>query len=760
MHSFIFDAKKKRPHVGLHQILFTFEIKKLNMRKLCTLFALVACLGVWAQKGVARKVNQLILEQAYFKPVSVLSPASGIASAKTRSVVEKATYAQLQTASLAALMAARDPYIELSVPYLGQTIAVQLYQVDIFAPGFHLDTDKSAHIAYEPGLYYRGIIKGEPDSVVSFSFFKDGVMGIVSGGSLGNLVIGKLERPGNVLDYIIYSDRDMKVSNDFSCRSKEAVSERFSAENRDTQGITPRCVTMYFEIDYNIYQQNGSSVANTTNWLTGAFNEVQTLYENDNIQVALKSSFIWTEDDPYDGNPNGQDSSSDYLYQFNQVRPAFDGDVGQLLGIDPGGLGGVAVTVDGLCTQNNFSYSDVSIDYEEVPVFSWTVMVITHEFGHLLGSPHTHSCVWNGNNTSIDNCGPEALGEDWEGAECMTSPPTIPDEGGTIMSYCHLQNVGINFNLGFGVQPGQAIRNAVNSSSCLSTDCVSTCINAVANIEIDVTGTVANMTWTELGDATSWQVAVTNFNAGNPNWITVTQPTYTTGVLQPNRFYRFWVRPICDNGLTPPNDRHVFVTGANWCDGITVTDTGGANGSYDDNESYVRVLIPNLPNKKIQLTFTAFDLEEGYDFLWVYNGNSTSAPDMTGGGLDGTDIPGPFESTAPDGSLTMRFYADGGVTEAGYVAQVACLDALATQDFASVIDFTYYPNPADGLVSITSKTAIDRISVYNVAGQLLYDQPSNGTQAKVDIETFAAGTYFFKLKFGEKEANFKIVKVN
>jgi len=36
------------------------------------------------------------------------------------------------------------------------------------------------------------------------------------------------------------------------------------------------------------------------------------------------------------------------------------------------------------------------------------------------------------------------------------------------MSYCHLLNdVGIDFNLGFGPQPGDLIRSVVNSASCL-----------------------------------------------------------------------------------------------------------------------------------------------------------------------------------------------------------------------------------------------------------------------------------------------------
>jgi predicted Zn-dependent protease len=76
-----------------------------------------------------------------------------------------------------------------------------------------------------------------------------------------------------------------------------------------------------------------------------------------------------------------------------------------LVGDDEGGLGGVAISIAGLCSNQNVSYSDVDLYYEELPMFSWDVEVITHELGHLFGSPHTHGCYWNGNDTAIDGCG-------------------------------------------------------------------------------------------------------------------------------------------------------------------------------------------------------------------------------------------------------------------------------------------------------------------------------------------------------------------
>jgi hypothetical protein len=99
-----------------------------------------------------------------------------------------------------------------------------------------------------------------------------------------------------------------------------------------------------------------------------------------------------------------------------------------------------------------------------VPTYSWSVMVVAHEFGHLFGSRHTHACVWNGNNTAIDGCAGATEGG--------CSLPGNPSGGGTIMSYCHL-NVGINFSLGFGPQPANVIVSNVNNASCLGNCCPS-----------------------------------------------------------------------------------------------------------------------------------------------------------------------------------------------------------------------------------------------------------------------------------------------
>ncbi len=724
------------------------------MRKIILILSLFSFLGITAQREVSKKITELVTQNVTFKSYSVLNVSSDIKTTDSQKTVNIATYSKIDMQSVAAILRDKEEYIQLTIPFQNEFIEVQLYKVNLFAEGFHIDTDKSTAINYEKGAHYRGIVKGDYNSIVSFNFFNNELNGIISNERLSNLVVAKLDKKDNISDYIVYADKDLKIFNTYKCNVKDTPNSA-NETNRNTT-LTPnstRCVTMYFEVDNDLYNANNSNTTTTTNWMNSVFNNVQTLYANDGITISLKSIFIWTTLDPYDGIGT---SSSDYLFKFNEVRPVFDGDVGQLVGIDGGGLGGVAVGINGICTQDNFSYSDVNFSFNSVPTFSWTIQVISHEMGHLLGSPHTHGCYWNGNNTAIDGCGQQA---GYSEGDCQNGPIPTNSVKGTIMSYCHLvNNVGINLANGFGPQPKARILSAVNGGTCLSTDCVNTCITRVSSVTVTATtNTTAAITWVDTSTS-NWQVSVTPLTSTTINWIAVSTNSYNASGLLPNTFYRVRVRPNCTSGLSAANRQSVFLTTATYCNGIVLTDTGGTTGDYTDSESYVRTIIPNIANRKINLSFSSFDLETDYDYLYLYNGNSTSATDLSNNGFTGNTIPGPFTSTAADGSLTLKFFSDGGVVAPGFVANVSCINPLSSTTFEPNIDFTYSPNPTNGLVTINSKTIINEISVYNIEGQLLYQNKNQTNTTKVDLNSFATGTYFFKLKFNDKEANFKILK--
>ena len=723
------------------------------MKKHLLLTTLFCLTNLLAQNKVAEKVLELQSLKASFRSISVLSVTQSTIDRDVNKVVDGATLATINFEKINEIVTNQYGAIELEIPYQNQNIAILLYKVNPFVEGFHVDTDKAKNIRYQKGVYYRGIIKGETTSVSAFNFFNGEFNGIISSTSLGNVVVGKLDKVNNQTDYIVYSDAKMKVLNDFDCHTKEKDISTPSNENTNRNVASDRCVSMYFEVDNNLFFQNGSDLTATTNWMTSVFNEVQTLFGLSGITVGLKSIFIWTEQDPYEGIGTG---SGAYLNAFRSTRIVFDGDVGQLVGIDPGGLGGVAF-LNTLCTQNNYSYSDVNFSYNTVPTYSWTVQVITHEFGHSLGSSHTHACVWNGNNTSIDGCGTQA---GFSEGSCGVGPIPAADVKGTIMSYCHLiSGVGISFSEGFGPQPSALILANVNSKTCLSFDCATSCSNTITElILMDVTPTSIGVTWSDAGTTTTWQVAVTPFSSSTIDWNTVTTNSFTATGLNQNTYYTVRVRPFC-TGFDPTTRTKVAATtSTNFCASLPFTDTGGTSGNYTNMESWVRTMTPYNAGLKLRVTFSSFNLENNYDYLYVYNGPNEFSTPLTTNGLTGTTNPGVFNSTAFDGSLTFKFYSDQGVVAPGWIATITCTGTLG-EESNNFLDYSYYPNPTTGKVTISSKDAITEVAVYNVQGQLLFNQKMNEMKTTVDMSSFANGTYFFKLKISGVEANFKILKM-
>ena len=417
--------------------------------------------------GVAALVDQYKSIYPALSQKTFFTVSAGKTEA-AESVLNDYTSIQLDKLTLKNCVKEAPGAMELLLPYKNSTLSVELVKSDLFTEDFKVVTAESGGlpVTYQPGIYYRGVIKGEPSSVAAFSFFDHELVGLISSAK-GNIVVGKqLNGDVETNEYIIYSDRDFKIPITNNCSTYEDPAYApMLAQLLQNSGSTRtgNCVRMYYEADYTIYQNNGLSLNNTINWITAVHNNVATLYSNDNIKTAISEIFVWTQADPFTAA-----SAVTQLNTFKSYRASFNGDIGQLLSVEPGTLGGIASAVNGLCNSDNkYAYSDVEFSFSTVPAYSWTVNVIAHEFGHLLGSYHTHSCLWPGG--AIDNCGPLA-GYPNEGGTCLLGP--TPVDGGTVMSYCQLTAIGINFSKGFGPLPGDAIRSAVDASSCLGSSCV------------------------------------------------------------------------------------------------------------------------------------------------------------------------------------------------------------------------------------------------------------------------------------------------
>jgi hypothetical protein len=399
--------------------------------------------------------------------IAASKPAAGRAA--LRDAVGDGVLIDLNRANVQKMLEEKIPYLTLPLPAAshGETLELELVKTDIFAPGFSVKTSKTSKERLDDadwGVHYRGVVKGRENSLAAISIFENEVMGFFSTETEGNSVVGRLSGGGNVTgEHIVYADKNLKKRPVAFCAAETPtdfslpVSILPSPETTATATMT-KCVRIYIEANYDLYLNKGS-IANTVNYIAGMFNQSAALFANDGISVSLSEILVWNSPSPYTGS-----NSNRQLDLFVANRPSFNGDLAHLVSLQ--GYGGLAYVNSSLCSSGSLKYafSGLETTYSNVPTYSWSVSVFTHETGHNLGSPHTHDCVWNGNNTAIDGCAAV-----YPAGGC--AQPGFPAGGGTIMSYCHLQQgVGINFNFGFGTQPRSLMLSRINGANCLS-DC-------------------------------------------------------------------------------------------------------------------------------------------------------------------------------------------------------------------------------------------------------------------------------------------------
>lgn len=111
------------------------------------------------------------------------------------------------------------------------------------------------------------------------------------------------------------------------------------------------------------------------------------------------------------------------------------------------------------------------------------------------------------------------------------------------------------------------------------------------------------------------------------------------------------------------------------CDGI-FKDSGGYGDSYESGENWTLTFFPNDPaSEKVRLVFGEFDTDPQFTAMDIYDGNSTASPFV--GRFAGNNSPGQIISTAPDGSLTIKWFSGetGFPDRTGWQARLTCVPA-------------------------------------------------------------------------------------
>ena len=709
-------------------------IKKVLYSCLLTAICLSYSFGQTANAPINSSSSLNNVDSELFEWVSAIPESK-------KEILEKGSIISLSMTELEDLFLLAPEHFSLALPLdQSTTLDLALEKRDILTNDFAVTSAlaDSKPVNYEKGNYYKGKVAGEPNSWVAISIFRGEVMGVISSAKHGTLVLGDY-KDEQAETYTIFASEDFKKAMPFECGVENLEQEPIGEIGQPEVSNPNNCIRIYFECEYNMYQDNGSSIANTINYMTGIYNVVKVLYDNESVNTIVSEIFVWDTPDSY-----STSSTSNALNSFRSGRPSFNGDLAHLVSRGAPSGGGVA-WLNVLCGSSyNYAYSYVYATYSSFPTYSWTVNVIAHEMGHNVGCNHTHDCAWdvNGDGTAaeaIDGCGP-AAGYSGNGS-CPTAP--LPTNGGTVMSYCHLVGgVGINPLNGFGLLPGNRLRDRTYNGSCL-TPCSSCPVQISTNsTNIDCNGSTNGTASASGSGGTSPYVYAWSNGANTASISGLAAGIYTVTVTDENGAgcsaqatvtitepaainLAFSTSPeslpgsadgsvnLSLSGGTPPYS-YAWSNGATSQDlagltggtySVTVTDANGctANGSATVSTNSCTNLVSSFPyNESFESGLGLWTQETSDNFDWSRRSGSTP-----------TKRTGP--SSASSGSWYVYTETNGNSGQASLASPCLDLTSLAAAD----LDFSYhmYGNQMGSLsVQISTNNGGSWTSVWSRSG--------------------------------------------
>ncbi len=195
-------------------------------------------------------------------------------------------------------------------------------------------------------------------------------------------------------------------------------------------------------------------------------------------------------------------------------------------------------------------------------------------------------------------------------------------------------------------------------------------------------------------------------------------------------------------------------------------DSGGPSGDYGNSEFITTIISPENEGDTVTVNFTAFNVETGWDALYVHNGPDASYPlinsgnppttNFPAGGFYGMGIPGPFTSTHSSGSLTFVFMSDNAFPYSGWIANITC--GRLSVDSLEFENFSFFPNPVENTLVLNSKNEIQNVLIYTLLGQEVLNSQPNSNNPTLEMSHLPTGAYFMKVSIDGNEKTYRLLK--
>ena len=166
-------------------------------------------------------------------------------------------------------------------------------------------------------------------------------------------------------------------------------------------------------------------------------------------------------------------------------------------------------------------------------------------------------------------------------------------------------------------------------------------------------------------------------------------------------------------------------------------------------------------HKEITITVGATPAPTGYNNQFLFLGATLADLVVVGQNIQwyatpffGTPLP--LNTPIVNGTT---YYASQTIDgcESPYRLPVIAQTSLGSDSFGG-ISLQYSPNPVEGLLYIKANEVLKKVSIYNLLGQIIYQQRFNANEIEANLNNFATGTYMVIVESDDRKETFKIIK--
>ena len=228
-------------------------MKKILILLLITFFSS----GLKAQQTPIEEMIGAVPAEAFVLK-NLFSPADATATeaGDLNQVLESYQLMMVNDAMLNSMVAEDIAEVKINIMIDGEQETLLLVKNNVVDAGTAFTTQQNADATqtadYSPGVYYYGVIKDHPNSVVGISFFQNDIIGVISTEN-GNYVLGKIGVVADGTKYILYNDRRMLQHSNWTCTEPNAdgvVVPDYNVDLGNKPTSSDKCVRIYLEVDY------------------------------------------------------------------------------------------------------------------------------------------------------------------------------------------------------------------------------------------------------------------------------------------------------------------------------------------------------------------------------------------------------------------------------------------------------------------------------------------------------------------------------